>query len=266
MLNVVALLFASVVAAQQGQALRLSVPDAPGVQRVEVLWQDRRIPYTRIGAEWVAVVGVDLDAKAGKHAGEIRVVRKDGVELTPLTVEVKAVAFPTEELKVAEQFVQLSKENEERAAREAKEISTIHATVSREILWRDPFLSPIAGTAGSNFGKRRVFNGEARNPHNGADLKAATGDAIRSTNRGRVVLAKDLFYTGNTVIVDHGIGIYSLYAHLSRIDVKTGMTVERGQIVGLAGATGRVTGPHLHWGVRVQNARVDPFSLVNLAK
>jgi murein DD-endopeptidase MepM/ murein hydrolase activator NlpD len=81
-----------------------------------------------------------------------------------------------------------------------------------------------------------------------------------------VVLAKDLFYTGNTVIVDHGIGIYSLYAHLSRIDVKKDVIVERGAVVGLAGATGRVTGPHLHWGVRVQNLRVDPFSLVSLGK
>jgi murein DD-endopeptidase MepM/ murein hydrolase activator NlpD len=123
---------------------------------------------------------------------------------------------------------------------------------------------PIEGGSGSNFGHRRVFNGEPRAPHTGADLRATTGTPIRSTNRGRVVLAKDLFFTGNTVIVDHGLGIYTLYAHLSRIDVKTDAIVERGQVVGLAGATGRVTGPHLHWGARVQNARVDPFTLVIL--
>jgi murein DD-endopeptidase MepM/ murein hydrolase activator NlpD len=119
---------------------------------------------------------------------------------------------------------------------------------------------------GTSFGKRRVFNGEARNPHAGADLKATTGTPIRSTNTGRVVLAKDLFFTGNTVIVDHGLGIYTLYAHLSRIDVQKDAIVDRAQVVGLAGATGRVTGPHLHWGARVQNTRVDPFSLVNLGK
>jgi murein DD-endopeptidase MepM/ murein hydrolase activator NlpD len=127
-------------------------------------------------------------------------------------------------------------------------------------------LSPIPGGVGSNFGKKRVFNGESRNPHNGADLRATTGTPIRSTNRGRVVLAKDLFFTGNTVIVDHGLGIYTLYAHLSRIQVEKDSIVDRGQVVGLAGATGRVTGPHLHWGARVQTARVDPFSLVNLGK
>ena len=98
--------------------------------------------------------------------------------------------------------------------------------------------------------------------HSGADLRAATGTPVHATNRGRVVLSKDLFFTGNTVIVDHGLGIYSLYAHLSRMDVKRGVVVKSNQIVGLAGATGRVTGPHLHWAIRMQGARVDPFSLV----
>jgi len=113
-----------------------------------------------------------------------------------------------------------------------------------------------------NFGARRIFNGEPRAPHAGSDLHAAPGTPVHATNRGRVVLAKNLFFTGNTVILDHGLGIDSLYAHLSRIDVKQGEIVRNGQVVGLSGATGRVTAPHLHWGMRVQNARVDPFSLV----
>jgi murein DD-endopeptidase MepM/ murein hydrolase activator NlpD len=160
----------------------------------------------------------------------------------------------------------LSPENTERAVREAREIEEIHNTISGEALWREPFVVPIPGGTGTNFGSRRVFNGESRNPHAGADLRATTGTPIRSTNKGRVALAKNLFFTGNTVIVDHGLGIYTLYAHLSRIDVKKDATVERAQVIGLAGATGRVTGPHLHWGARVQNARVDPFSLINLGK
>jgi murein DD-endopeptidase MepM/ murein hydrolase activator NlpD len=123
---------------------------------------------------------------------------------------------------------------------------------------------PIPGGTGTNFGHRRIFNGQARAPHAGADLKARTGAPVHSTNRGRVVLAKDLFFTGNTVVVDHGLGIYSIYAHLSKVHVQTGAMVENGDLLGLAGATGRVTGPHLHWSARVQNARVDPFSLVDL--
>ena len=128
-----------------------------------------------------------------------------------------------------------------------------------------PFSIPIPGeTSGTNFGHRRIFNGEPRAPHAGADLRAKTGTPIHATNRGRVVLAKSLFFTGNTVILDHGMGIYSLYAHLSRLDVKVGDIINNGQQVGLSGATGRVTGPHLHWGMMVQGARVDPFTLVNL--
>jgi murein DD-endopeptidase MepM/ murein hydrolase activator NlpD len=260
------LLLATVITAQQGQAFRLSVPDEPGIQGVEILWQGKTIPYSHVGTEWIAVAGVDLETKAGSYKGDVKVTKNGSVENRPLTVTVRAVKFPSEQLKVADQYVQLSKENQDRANLEAKEIADIHSTITGSILWTQSFLAPIAGGTGSNFGKRRVFNGESRNPHNGADLRATTGTPIRSANRGKVVLAKDLFYTGNTVLVDHGLGIYTLYAHLSRIDVAKDAIVERGQVVGLAGATGRVTGPHLHWGARVQNARVDPFSLVNLGK
>jgi murein DD-endopeptidase MepM/ murein hydrolase activator NlpD len=264
-LSIVAFL-AAAVTAPQGQALRLSVPDAPGVQSAEIRWQGKTIPYTHVGNDWITVIGVDLDMKPGNYSGEIRVTKDGKVEKQTIGVTVKAVKFPTERLQVAEGFVQLSPENSERARREAKEIEEIHNTISSEALWQESFVAPIPGGVGSNFGKRRVFNGESRNPHGGADLKATTGTPIRSTNRGRVVLAKDLFFTGNTVIVDHGLGIYTLYAHLSRIDVEQGAIVDRAQVIGLAGATGRVTGPHLHWGARVQNTRVDPFSLVNLGR
>jgi len=252
--------------AQQGQAVRLSLADEPGIESVEVEWKGKTIPYAHVGKEWMTVVGVDLDVEPGEYPGEIRLTKNGVVEKREMALNVKAVKFPVEHLQVADELVELSPENTERALREAKELDEIHNTITPEALWREPFIVPIPGGVGSSFGKRRVFNGEARNPHAGADLKATTGTPIRSTNRGRVVLAKNLFFTGNTVIVDHGLGIYTLYAHLSRINVKEGEMVERAKIIGLAGATGRVTGPHLHWGARVQNARVDPFSLVNLGK
>ena len=264
------LLLAGTVTAGQGNAVRLTVPNEAGISAVSILWQNKTIPYSRAGSEWVAVIGVDLDVKAGSYPTTIRVTKKgatgDVTEKRALTILVKAVKYPTTQLKVADQYVDLSPENAERALREQKELEVIHGTVSREMYWTDPFVVPIAGENGANFGHRRVFNGQARAPHAGADLHAATGTQIHATNRGRVVLAKDLFFTGNTVIVDHGLGVYSLYAHLSRIDVDVGMMVDRNQLLGLSGATGRVTGPHLHWGIKVQNARVDPFSLVNLGK
>lgn len=263
LLNAIILMLAG-VAVQQGQAIRLTVPDEPGIQSVEIRWQDKTIPYVRTGKEWSTVLGIDLDLKAGDYTGEVRVTKAGVVEKRNVTLTVMAGNFRTQRLTVPDTYVELSPENGERAAREAKEIEEIHNTISGEALWTAAFVVPIPGGVGSNFGSRRVFNGESRNPHSGADLRAATGTRIRSTNRGRVVLAKNLFFTGNTVIVDHGLGIYTLYAHLSRIDVKKDAIVERAQVVGLAGATGRVTGPHLHWGARVQNARVDPFSLINM--
>ena len=264
-LHLIAFLVAA-IAGQQGQAIRLSVPDEPGIQKVEIRFQNKTIPYTRAGQEWFTVVGLDLDMKPGSYTGDVRVTKNSKVELRTVKIDVKAVKFPVERLQVADKYVELNPEDTERALREQKELEEIHNAISGEALWKQPFVVPIPGGVGVSFGKRRVFNGESRNPHAGADLKATTGTPIRSTNRGRVVLAKDLFFTGNTVIVDHGLGIYTLYAHLSRIDVAKDATVERAQVIGLAGATGRVTGPHLHWGARVQNTRVDPFSLINLGK
>lgn len=265
MATLIALLLAAIVV-PQGQAVRLSLPDEPGIQSVEIQWQDKVIPYVRVGGKWTTILGVDLDLKPGDYTGEVRVRKSGTVERRSVALSVKSVKFPVQRLTVADAFVELSPENTERALREAKDIEEIHKAISGEALWREPFVVPIPGGVGSNFGSRRVFNGESRNPHGGADLKATTGTPVRSANRGRVVLAQNLFFTGNTVIVDHGLGIYTLYAHLSRLDVKKAAIVERAQVIGLAGATGRVTGPHLHWGARVQNARVDPFSLVNLGK
>jgi murein DD-endopeptidase MepM/ murein hydrolase activator NlpD len=248
----------------QGQAIRLSLPDEPGIESVEIKFQDKTIPYIHAGKVWTTVLGIDLDVKPGSHSGEIR-IKKDGkTEKRTQTFTVTAGKFSIQRLKVADQYVELSKENTERALKEQKDLDEIHNTITPEAFWTEPFIVPVPGGVGANFGSRRVFNGESRNPHGGADLRATTGTPVRSTNRGRVVLAGDLFFTGNTVIVDHGLGIYTLYAHLSRIDVKKDAMVERAQVIGLAGATGRVTGPHLHWGARVQNARVDPFSLINL--
>jgi murein DD-endopeptidase MepM/ murein hydrolase activator NlpD len=178
---------------------------------------------------------------------------------------VSAGQYPTTELQVEERYVELSPEDQARADREAAETSAIYDTFTPQRYWSEAFEVPVRGAKdGRNFGHRRVFNGQPRAPHSGADLRAGTGTPIYAANRGRVALAQDLFYSGNAVYIDHGYGLFTTYLHLSEIDVKVGDVVERGQLLGLAGATGRVTGPHLHWGVRLLDARVDPFSLVRL--
>jgi len=259
-------LIAASLSVAQGQAVRLEVPHEPGIEAVSVAWGEHRIPFVRRGDAWHAAIGVDLDTAPGEHTAPITVRFEDGTTAERSeTLAVERVAFPTTELTVEPRYVELSPEDQARADRESREIAAIYATLTPEAYWSEPFVVPIPGTTGGrNFGHRRVFNGQPRAPHSGADLRAATGTPIRASNRGRVVLAKELFFSGNAVFVDHGLGVYSVYLHLSEIGVEPGDIVERGDVIGLAGATGRVTGPHLHWGARVLDARVDPFSLLEL--
>lgn len=267
-MNMLMSLFLTIVAfsANQGSVVRLTIPNEPGVKSVEVAWEAKKVPAFLEGDLWVTILGVDLDTKAGEHKVDVLLAMADGhIETREITVRVVSKKYPTTELQVDDKYVELNKTDLARANRESRETTAIYARITDQMLWTEPFAIPIPGeTSGTNFGHRRVFNGEPRAPHAGADLRAKTGTPVHASNRGHVVLAKNLFFTGNTVILDHGLGIYSLYAHLSRIDVKVGDVINHGQQVGLSGATGRVTGPHLHWGIVVQGARVDPFTLVNI--
>ena len=250
----------------QGQPLVLHYPAEPELTGVTVRWSGHDVPFVWAGEQWLAIVGVDLDSSPGDHAVNVTFRYADGrtrVAREPITV--RHEQYPTTELTVEERYVELNPEDQARAEREGAETSAIYDTFTPERYWSEAFVVPVEGAAdGRNFGHRRVFNGQPRSPHSGADLRARTGTPIHAANRGRVVLAKGLFYSGNAVFIDHGYGLFTTYLHLSAIDVRVGDIVERGQRLGLAGATGRVTGPHLHWGVRIVDARVDPFSLVRL--
>jgi murein DD-endopeptidase MepM/ murein hydrolase activator NlpD len=259
-----ALFFAAAVfTGSQGSAVPLTLPEEPNLKSVQVIWQKKTVPAFHAGGGWTTILGVDLDAKPGQHPATAVLTHNDGrVERREISVRVLAKKYPTTPLNVDDRFVELNKADLARSQRETKEIGAIYRRITTDPVPDEPFTVPIPGESGKNFGERRIFNGQPRAPHSGADLHATVGTPVHATNRGRVVLAKTLFFTGNTVILDHGLGIYSLYAHLSKIDVTQGELVKNGQVVGLAGATGRVTAPHLHWGMRVQGARVDPFSLV----
>jgi murein DD-endopeptidase MepM/ murein hydrolase activator NlpD len=258
---------ANTISVPQGSAFELRVPHQEGVQTVTARWQDKDIPLARLGNDWIAFIGVDLDVKAGLSPVSVKMKLAKQVVSQTVDVTVTAVQFPTRILEVEPKYVNPPESEEKRIIAEDTELKKIHRTITAEKLWSGPFRAPVDGPVeASSFGARSVFNGQSRAPHAGADLRAVTGTRILATNRGRVVLAKDLYFTGNTVIIDHGLGVYSLYAHLSRIDVKVGQLLENGQLLGLSGATGRVTGPHLHWGIKAQDARVDPFSLIDIAK
>ena len=216
--------------------------------------------------EWAGWFAIDLDSKPGPanvrgHATTTAGLAAEGLR----RVEVVAKRFPVSELKVAPKFVNPPPESMERIAREKAILAKVYASRREVPLPRAAFVRPVAGESLGVFGARRVFNGEKRDPHPGIDLRAATGTVVSCAGPGVVTLAQDLYFSGNTVIVDHGAGLFTIYAHLSEIDVKEGQDVEAGTRLGLSGATGRVTGPHLHWGGKLGTRIFDPTALADPA-
>jgi murein DD-endopeptidase MepM/ murein hydrolase activator NlpD len=278
------LLFAATLRAEDcgnGVALRLSAPHAAQgtlllaqlrsekpLSEVGGRWNDRDVPfwgesekehvpspaYTR-----QALLGVDLEKTPGKYEFTVTGQLQGGkLVKCRAMVEVKEGHFATENLTVKKQFVEPNPEQQARAAAETKRLREIYDRVTPERLWDGPFRAPLDGEfKGSNFGKRRVLNGHPGTPHGGVDFPAPTGTPVHAAQKGRVVLAEELFFSGNSVIVDHGLGIYTFYCHFSEIDAKVGDEVVAGTVLGKVGATGRVTGPHLHWGLTVERARVN---------
>ncbi len=220
--------------------------------------------YPVRGGGWAALAGIDLDVPPGPAALDITLNGPQGPRPWTRTIAIAPKTFPRRHLTVDDRYVRLSPADEARVAREQALTAALYATAGPAPLYDGRFTSPIPGATASRFGERRVFNGVPKDPHSGADLRAAQGEPVRAPSAGRVAFAGDLFYSGNTVILDHGLGLYSVYAHLSRIDVVVGASVASRAVLGLVGRTGRVTGPHLHWGVKFHGDRVDPFALTAL--
>lgn len=213
---------------------------------------------------WRALVGIDLDVKPAVYRVLVDARGAGGSATTTYDMRVGARTFPTRRLRVNDAFVNPPSDVEARIERESARIAAVYGASAPERLWSGPFVRPVPGAANSRFGTRSIFNGQPRNPHAGGDFLSPAGTPVKAPNAGRIVLAQDLYFSGNTVIIDHGLGLFSLLAHLSVIDVRAGDRVRSGAVVGKVGATGRVTGPHLHWAVRASGARVDPLSLLAL--
>lgn len=160
-------------------------------------------------------------------------------------------------------MVELSPENEARVERELKMTSTIWPRETARV-WDGGFLNPREGEIVTKFGLRRIINKIPKSPHSGVDVSAEEGDEVRAPNNGVVVVTDSLFYSGNSIFLDHGQGIFTMFFHLFKILVVPGQQVKKGDVIGLVGSTGRSTGAHLHWGVRIQGARVDPLELIHL--
>jgi murein DD-endopeptidase MepM/ murein hydrolase activator NlpD len=260
--------------ATQGSLLLLELRSAAQpVSEVQASWDNRKIPFWQEAKpdekspdSWRALLGVDLDLKPENYPLALTVKTESAEEIPcSATIDVKQGKFATESLKVAPNFVEPNPEQLARAEAERQRLRAIFATVTPERLWDGSFRYPLAGiTTGRNFGKRRILNGQPGSPHSGVDFPAPAGTPVYAAQRGRVVLAEPLYFSGNTVVLDHGLGLYTLYAHFESISVQLGDLVDTGALLGKVGATGRVTGPHLHWGATVNRARTDPLQLISL--
>jgi len=212
---------------------------------------------------WLGLVGVGLETRPGAFVVDLRGTGPTGDSVTRrASLAVERKQFATRRLQVDPRLANPPEEEVARIKEEAKAMADAFAIVTPERLWRGAFETPVPGTATSSYGRLTITNGEPSGRHQGADFRAETGTLVRAPNAGRVVLAQNLYFAGNTVIVDHGLGVFSLLAHLSRIDVGVGAVVSRGELLGESGATGRVTGPHLHWAVRFGETSVDPLALM----
>ncbi len=249
-----------------GEAVLLRVEVSGPLTEVRATAFDETVRfYLAPDGVWHGLVGIDLLVEPGDHDVTLRIMPETGKGIAHVyTLKVEHKAYQTRQLTVAPRYVEPSPEVGERIASEAQQQRAIFATVTKERLWRGSWRRPVAGPATSAFGSRSVFNGQPRSPHSGADFRAAEGTPVTAPNVGKVVLTGDTYFSGGSVILDHGWGLYSYFAHLSEIFVEEGDLVEPGQMVGHAGATGRVTGPHLHWTLRLNGARVDPLSLIDI--
>lgn len=190
----------------------------------------------------------------------------EGIKRVIADVKVIEKDFPSEKLNVDRKRVFLSKKNLARAKREGEIRRKAYANSPERPLFLKPFELPINSKVTSIYGSRRIFNKKKQTQHLGTDFRAKTGTPIKSSNRGKVVLSRDFFYSGNTIIIDHGLGIFTTYGHLSKRYVQEGEIIPEGTVIGLAGASGRVTGPHLHWGVTVNGLAIEGESLVRASQ
>ncbi|MGL6224452.1 MAG: peptidoglycan DD-metalloendopeptidase family protein [Steroidobacteraceae bacterium] len=220
-----------------------------------------RAPVVRTADGWKAIVGIPLATEPGRQRVKLVTPASDDAA-RELAFEVAPKAYATQKLTVEPRKADPLPEDLKRIDAENERTERALATYSETLTPSWSWGAPVPGVRSDSYGKRRVFNGLPRKPHSGMDIAAPTGTPIRSPAAGRVLETGDFFFNGDTVFVDHGQGVVTLYCHLSRIDVKPGDDVQAGDVLGLVGATGRVTGPHLHWGVSINRAMVDPALLL----
>ena len=240
-----------------GDLLLITVKNTNGP--VEGTFDGKKIYFNAARNAYKALVGIDLFSEPRKYALELAY---DGKTFQRF-VNVSKKAYPIQHLTLPKDMVELSPENEARVERDQKKTAAIWPNQT-DRLWAGNFKNPREGEIVTKFGVKRFLNQTPKNPHTGVDVSANEGDEVFAPNSGVAALVDDLYFSGNSIVLDHGQGIYTMFFHLSKVLVAPGQQVKKGDVIGLVGSTGRSTGAHLHWGARVQGARVDPLELIDL--
>jgi murein DD-endopeptidase MepM/ murein hydrolase activator NlpD len=250
---------------KQGEVVLLQIGVGNDATAVTGQFLSRRIPFFRDDDRYLGLIGIDLQDAPGMQELTLDVVSPRGHRKLSYNVLVIKEQYPVQHLTLPKDKVDLDDDNLVRVKAEQEVVRTVLNQVSQQRLWSIAFMQPVDGPTTGAFGRLRIINGQARNSHNGEDIAAPLGADVAVMNDGIVRLTVDHFFSGKGIYVDHGLGLYSMYFHLSQILVEPGQAVTRGQVIGKVGASGRASGPHLHWGVRVNGARVNPLSLIKLS-
>lgn len=240
-----------------GDIMVVTVKNVAGA--VEGTFNGKKVYFNPSRESLKAIIGIDLSTPPGKYEMEISA----GGGSLRRSVQVVKKKYGLQRLTLPKDMVELTPENEARVEREQHKMAAIWPNES-ELVWAGNFINPREGEIVTQFGVKRIINKIPKNPHSGVDVSGEEGDPVRAPNNAVVSLIDDQFYSGNSVVLDHGQGIYTMFFHLSKVLVSAGQKVKKGEVIALVGSTGRSTGPHLHWGARVQGAKVDPLELIKL--
>jgi len=250
----------------QGEILKIEIPVPKDFTNVKGVWKGQPVIFFRFEHSNMmgALLGIDLASKLGKDTLDVTLRSSHGVESRQYFVDVRDANFPVQTLTLPSKMVDLDSNTLKRVQREARHLRSLFTQTNTPRMWGEGFIVPLEGKISDAFGRKRIINGQKKNPHTGEDISAPHGAEVKVSNHGIVRLSTDQFFSGKSILVDHGLGLFTMYFHLSEMKVKEGETVRRGQVIGLVGASGRATGPHLHWGARLNNARVDPYDLMKI--
>lgn len=249
----------------QGDLILIRIKAEKG-EKVRLVWHGKEISLVPDpdGASWRGFLAADLNVKSGRYKALVT-ISPSGYK-KQLDIKVVDKDYGVRNLTLPEAMVTLDEETLKRVRKESDIVNGLWRLPASAAVWSGFFIRPIEGEVVGAFGTGSIINNQPRSPHTGVDLKGEEGTPVKAVNDGKVILICDHFFTGKSIFLDHGADIISMYFHLQEIDVKGGDMVQKGQIIGLVGSTGRATGPHLHWGIRINGARINPLSLIDLNK